>query len=200
MLMSNKNVQTHNIESRKNQNGFSLLEAIVALLIISIALMGTAASLSYAFEYGTTSRTVGSARLAIVSTLEEIESLRNTHRLTFLQLANVSDVDNTDAKNPFNGFSENFKAISLNPGFDGVFGTDDDLKEAGPDAILGNADDIENPALARGGYMRKISIAPLPLDPKIKKVVVTIRYFSTGGKVSQVSGIAYINDESRTTG
>lgn len=183
-----------------SEDGFTLVEAVVAILIISIALIGTAAALSYAFEYGTTSRNVGNARTVIVSTVEEIESLRNTHRLTFLQLANKTYVDNTDAPNTFNGFSEGFKAVSINPGFDGVFGTDDDLKEAGPDTIWGNADDVENPGLARGGYTRRIEITPLPLDAKIKKVVVTVRYFSTGGRVSEVSGIAYINDESRTTG
>jgi Tfp pilus assembly protein PilE len=194
------NKKSEKLTESNNEAGFSLFEVIIAILVLTIGLIGTAAALSYSFEYSTTSRNVGSARLVIVSTIEEIESLRNTQRLNFKQLANVPDVDNTDAKNVFNGFSVDFKAVSLNPGFDGVFGTDDDLLEAGPDGILGNSDDVENLSLARGGYMRRIAITPLLSEPTIKKVVITVKYFSTGGKVSEVSGIAYINDEARTTG
>ena len=125
-----------------NEKGFSLLEAIVAILILTIGLMGAAGALTYSLQYSTTSKNVGNAKLIIVSTIEEIESLRNTRRLEFKQISNVSEVDNTDCKNTFNGFSTGFKPISLNPGFDGVSGTNDDIKEAGPDAIWGNADDV----------------------------------------------------------
>ena len=57
----------------------------------------------YALEFGTTSRNVGNAKLIITSTMEEVESLRNTRRLDFKQIANVPDVDNIDSKNTFNG-------------------------------------------------------------------------------------------------
>lgn len=200
--MSNKQNQTDIKKQLKesNQKGFSILETIVAIFILTVGLMGTAAALTYAFEFGTTSRNVGNARMIIVSTMEEIESLRNTRRLDFKQIANAGAVDNTDSKNTFNGFSVDFKPLSLNPGPDGVSGTDDDLNDAGPDGIYGNGDDFVNPALARSGYMRKITITSLPLDPTIKKVEINVRYFSAGGKVSEISGVGYINNESRTTG
>lgn len=183
-----------------NEKGFSLMEMIVALLILTIALIGAAAALTYALEFGTTSRNVGNAKLIISSTMEEVESLRNTRRLDFKQIANVPDVDNIDSKNTFNGFSVGFKAVGLNPGPDGVNGTDDDLTDAGVDAVLGTADDFINPDLSRSGYMRQITITPLPTDPTIKKVEIKIKYFSAGGKVSEITGIGYLNDESRTTG
>lgn len=185
---------------QNKEEGFSLLEAVVAILILTIGLMGTAAALTYSLEFGTTSRNVGNAKLLIVSAIEEIESLRNTRRLEFKQISNVGGVDNTDCKNTFNGFSTGFKPISLNPGFDGVNGTDDDIKEAGPDGILGNADDVDNPALIRSGYTRQITITPLPSDTTIKKVEVKVRYYSAGGKVSEITGVGYINNETRTTG
>lgn len=188
------------LSNNNNEEGFSLLEAIVAIVILTIALMATAASLTYALEFGTTSRNVGSAKLLITSTMEEIESLRNTRRLDFKQIANVGNVDNIDSKNAFSGFSVGFKAVGLNPGPDGVNGTDDDLTDAGPDTILGNSDDFINPDLSRSGYMRQISVSPMPTDPTIKKIEIKIRYFSTGGKVSEITGVGYINDESRTTG
>ena len=201
MLMSNSKTQETEFGSQTDfEAGFSLIETICALLILTIGLIGTAAALTYAFEYGTTSRNVGSAKLIITSTMEEIESLRNTRRLNFAQIANVADVDNVGAKNPFAGFSVDYRPIALEPGLDGVNGTPDDMMEPGPDGTLGTPDDVENVALSRSGYMRRITITPLPLDPTIKKIEIKVRYFSVGGKVSEVTGIGYLNDETRTTG
>lgn len=199
--MSNSKTQETEFGSPTDfEAGFSLIETICALLILTIGLIGTAAALTYAFEYGTTSRNVGSAKLIITSTMEEIESLRNTRRLNFAQISNVADVDNAGAKNPFAGFAVDFKPISIGPGLDGVNGTPDDLMEPGPDGTLGTADDVENLALSRSGYLRRITITPLPLDPTIKKIEIKVKYFSVGGKVSEVTGIGYLNDETRTTG
>lgn len=184
----------------KEEQGFSLLEVIVAIFILTIGLMGAAAALTYSLEYGMTSHNVGNAKLLITSTIEEIESLRNTRRLEFKQIANVGSVDNTDCRNTFNGFSTGFQPIGLVPGFDGVNGTNDDIKVAGPDTIWGNADDVADNTLIRSGYTRQIIITPLTGDPTIKKVEVIIRYYSAGGKVSQIAGVGYINNETRTTG
>jgi type II secretory pathway pseudopilin PulG len=193
--MLNKNPKS------KNEQGFSMLEAIVAIFILTIGLMGAAAALTYALEYGTTSHNVNNAKLLVVSTIEEIESLRNTRRLEFKQIANVGEVDNTDCANTFNGFSTGFRPVTaFNPGFDGVNGTDDDIKIPGPDTIWGTADDVEDESLIRSGYTRQITITPLSADPTIKKVEVIIRYYSAGGKVSQIAGVGYINNETRTTG
>ena len=59
----------------KKQNGFSLIEAVVAIFILTIGLMGTAAALSYAIHYGTISRNVTNAKSIIVGQIEEIETL-----------------------------------------------------------------------------------------------------------------------------
>lgn len=198
--MSNNSIQTSAKIEFKSQSGFSLLEVVIAIFILTTALIGTAAAITYALEFGTTSRNVGKAKLIIVSAIEEIETLRNSKRLDFKQIANVGDVDNTDSKNIFAGFSHGFKEISLSPGPDGVIGTDDDLKDAGGDGVYGTADDFDNPALARSGYQRQISISFLPTDPTIKKVEVRVKYFSTNGKVNEIAGVCYINNESRRTG
>lgn len=198
--MSNNPTQNCAKKPAELESGFSLLEVIIAIFILSTALIGTAAAITYALEFGTTSRNVGKAKLVIISTIEEIEALRNARRLDFKQISNVGDVDNADSKNTFNGFSLGFKEISLDPGPDGVIGTDDDLKDAGDDGIYGTGDEFDNPALVRSGYLRQISISFLPTDPTIKKVEVRVKYFSVGGKVSEISGVSYINDESRRTG
>lgn len=194
--MSNRRIPKN---SNVNESGFSLLEAVVAIMILSIGLIATAAAITYAIELGTTTRNMSNARAVIMSTIEEVESLRNSRRLNFLQIANVGGVDNTGADRNFNGFSVGYKEVATQPGPDGINGTDDDLKDKGLDGIYGTPDDFDNVTFVRSGYVRSINIMPLASDPSIKKVEVKVRYYSTGGKVGEISGVSYINDEARTT-
>lgn len=181
----------------KNQQGFTLIEALVAILVITIGLIGTAAAISYALHYGTISRNVTTAKLMVVATFEEIETLRNSRRLDFTQIANTGNVNNTDAAATFTGFRTGFQVVSLNPGPDGVNGTADDLTEAGPDGTFGTGDDVQNPSLVRSGYQREITITNL--STTMKRVEVKIRYLGSGGRIGEISGVCYINDETRVT-
>ena len=188
-----------NIKTKKlsTEDGFSLLEAVVAILILSVGLIATAAAITYALQFSSISRNVTSGKILAVSTIEEIDSLRNTRRLDFQQIANVGGVNNASSANLFKGFSTGFKEISLNPGPDGVNGTDDDLRDPGNDGDYGTDDDFENPALVKGGYMRQITISEL--GDNLKKIEVKIKYFTANGGVGEMIGVSYLNNEVRTT-
>lgn len=181
----------------KRQDGFSLIEAVVAIFIMTVGLIGTAAALSYAIHYGTISRNVTSAKSIIFAQIEEVETLRNSRRLDFKQIANVGGVDNTNAPAVFGGFSTGFRELSLNPGPDGVNGTDDDLLDAGADGTYGTADDFTNPAIVRSGYTRQITVTNL--SGSMKKIEIRVRYLGSGGAVGELAGVCYLNDESRLT-
>ncbi|MBK8809371.1 MAG: hypothetical protein IPN69_01380 [Acidobacteria bacterium] len=187
----------HQSKPRNLQNGFSMIEAIAAIFVMTIGLIGTAAALSYAVHYGSISRNVTTAKGMIVSTIEEIETLRNSRRLSFRQIANVGSVENAGSTATFGGFATGFQDISLDPGPDGVSGTTDDLTDAGPDGTFGTGDDYTNPALVRSGYRREIAITNL--SASLKRIEITIRYFGSGGRVGEINGVAYLNDETRTT-
>jgi type II secretory pathway pseudopilin PulG len=196
--MSNNPEQKKNSNStNRDEKGFSLIEAVVAILIITIGLIGTAAAITYALEFSAISRNVSNAKLVIVSSIEEIESLRNTRRLDFKQIANVGGVDNNGTPNTFNGFSSGYKEVSLNPGPDGVNGTDDDLRSAGADGTYGTGDDFDDPTRIRSGYVREITITNM--NTTLKKVEIKVRYFGSGGKIGELRGVSYINDEARIT-
>ena len=77
-----------------------------------------------------------------------METLRNSGHLTFGQIANVGDVDGRGAPRTFGGFQTGFQQVSTNPGPDGIFGTPDDLVDAGLDGVFGTGDDFVNPAFA----------------------------------------------------
>lgn len=179
------------------QDGFSLIEAVVAIFIMTVGLIGTAAALGYAIHYGTISRNVTGAKSIIFAQIEEIEALRNSRRLDFKQIANVGSVDNTNTPAVFSGFSTGFRELSLNPGPDGVNGTADDLMDDGADNTYGTTDDFENPAFVRSGYMRQITVTNL--SSSMKKIEIRVRYLGSGGVVGELAGVCYLNDEGRLT-
>jgi type II secretory pathway pseudopilin PulG len=196
--MSNK--ATRKIDettSKKGEQGFTLVEAVVAIFILTIGLLGTAAAITYALEFGTLSRNVSNAKSVIVGAIEEVETLRNARRLDFKQIANVGNVDNTDSANVFSGFSNGFKPVSFQPGPDSVNGTNDDFKNAGADNKFGTADDFDDPGFVRSGYFRQITITNL--TDSLKKVEVKVRYLGAGGKVGEITGVSYLNNEARVT-
>ncbi len=183
--------------SKNGEAGFTMVEAVIAIFILTIGLIGTAAALTFALEFGAISKNVTNGKLVVVSMIEEIESLRNSRRLDFKQIENDGKVDNKNSPNTFTGFSTGFQEVSLNPGPDGVNGTADDLTDPGADGKYGTGDDFSNPALVRSGYMRQVSITNL--SPTIKKIEIKVKYFSIGGKVGEINGVCYLNDEFRIT-
>lgn len=196
--MSNKNLKLRT--GKKSADGFTLVEVVVAILILTIGLMGTAAAITYALQFSTLSKNLTNAKFVIVSTVEEIESLRNTRRLDYKQIENAGYVDNLNSKNFFRGFSTGFKQISIEPGPDGVNGTDDDLSTAaGPDGKWGTEDDILDASLVRGGYSRQITITNLPGTTTLKKVEVKVHYPASNGAIGEIRGVSYLNDEARLT-
>ena len=184
-------------KAAKNERGFTLIEAVIAIFVVTIGLIGTAAAITYALEFGAISRNVSSAKSVIVTIIEEVETMRNARRLDFKQVGNVGNVDNNGSNNPVSGFSVGYQPVSIKPGPDSVTGTDDDMRDAGPDEVFGTVDDFDNPAFARGGYFRQITITSL--TDSLKKVEVKVKYLGTGGKVGEITGVSYLNNEARVT-
>src|SRR5207302_4148192 len=109
-------------QHRQSESGVTILEMVVAMLILTIGLLGLAAAIGYAVTVSNKGRNLTNSKLLVVSLLEQMETLRNTQELTFGQIANAGAVDNTGATRNFNGFPVGFQALSINPGPDGIFG------------------------------------------------------------------------------
>lgn len=178
------------------EDGFTMIEAIVAIFVLTIGLIGTVAAIIYALEFGAISRNIGSAKQVIIASIEEVETLRNAQRLNFQQVANAGKVDNSDSSNQFNGFSTGFTVVANQPGPDGVNGTDDDLIVApGADGKYGTSDDVKDATAARSGYQRQIMVTDL--SSSLKKVEVRVRYSGRAGRQGEITGVSYLNDDSR---
>lgn len=181
---------------RKSESGFTLLEMIVAMVILTVGLLALAAAIAYGLTVSNRGRNVTNTKLLIVSVLEQMETLRNTQQLTFVQIANEGQVDNSGPEPDFNGFPATFQPVSINPGPDGIFGTADDLIEAGTDGVYGTLDDVTNQALARPGLTRQILITNL--SPNLKKIQVTLRFPGSGGVIQSQVGVSYLNNDARS--
>jgi type II secretory pathway pseudopilin PulG len=182
--------------SGHSQAGFTLIEMVVAMLVMMIGLLALAATIAFALSVSNKGRSVTNTKLLVVSILEQMETLRNTKQLTYGQISNVGQVDDTGATQSFAGFPNDFREVSINPGPDGIFGTTDDLVDAGPDGNYGTNDDFVNPSLARPGYMRQILITPL--SDNLKKIQVTLQSPRQGGGVDSMVGISYLNNDAHS--
>lgn len=189
--MLNKRSRSTTKTNGSSEAGFSLLEMIVAMVILTFGLLGVAGAISYALMAGNRGRGVTNSNMLIISALEQIETLRNTGQLNFDEISN-SHVNGS----PFTFFPTEFLPVSVIPGNDGVFGTADDLIVPGPDGIYGNSDDRTDTTLARPGVTRRILITSI--NPSLKKITVTLRYSPNGGEIKELVGVSYLNDDSRS--
>lgn len=178
-----------NHRSRRLEGGFSLLEMVVAMVILSVGLLGVATAIGYALMASNSGRGITNAKLLVVSALEQMETLRNTGQLNFDEISN-SQVSGSS----FRGFPNTFEAVSSVPGNDGIFGTTDDISTApGTDGIYGTTDDIRDQSLVVKGATRQVLISSL--SPTLKKIKVTLRYSPNGGTFKELVGVSYLNDD-----
>jgi competence protein ComGC len=180
----------------RSEAGVTILEMVVAMLILTVGLLGMAAAIGYAVTVSNKGRNLTNSKLLVVSVMEQIETLRNTKELTFGQIANQGSVDNTGATRSFAGFPTDFQPLSINPGPDGIFGTADDLINPGPDNVYGTSDDFIDPTWAVAGYTRQITITNL--NPNLKRIQVTLNYPDAGGNYRSLVGVSYLNNDTRS--
>lgn len=163
--------------------GFSLLEVIVAGLVLSISLL----TLAYGYAQGL-ALTAGAqeetiARQKAREALESVVTARNDQVLNFNQIANVS-----------NGgiFLDGFTPLTTF-GADGLPNTADDgavetVIEPGPDGILGTGDDVTVPL---SQFEREIIITKL--TPNLDQITVDIRYKTEKGLQRDVTLTTYVS-------
>jgi len=189
--MLNKSEQTDN-RRHKSQAGFSLIEMVVATLILTIGLLGMASAISYALMASNRGRGVTNAKMLVVSMLEQMETLRNTGQLHFTEISNSQVSGST-----FTGFRDpdTFYPVSNAPGADGVFGTADDLATGpGADGLYGTTDDAIDQTRTIPNVTRKIKIETFSTNDYLKKITVTLRYSSNGGEYRDLTCVGYLND------
>jgi prepilin-type N-terminal cleavage/methylation domain-containing protein len=174
--LSNSHSETIIHRRRQREGGFSLIEMVIAMFILTIGVLGVAASVGYAMRASNSARGLSNAKLLVVSALEQMETLRNSGQLNFGEISNTQVSGSS-----FTGFPTTFLPVSTVPGPDFVYGTLDDP---------GRTD----PTQAVTGVTRQILITSL--SPTLKRIQVTLRYAPNGGTSRDLVCASFLNDDS----
>ena len=157
------------------QRGFSLLEVMVSIVIMTIGLVALLGVFGLAMASTQSSQQNAISKQLANEALEGILTARESQNLTWGQIANTG---------AGGIFLSGFNPVDC-AGADGIIGTADDaacgpeiLTLPGPDGIYGTADDVQIPLT---NYQRQIAIAPAldssgnPIDT-LDTVTITIQY------------------------
>lgn len=169
------------LAKQKTQAGFSLVEAVLAAAVVTIALVSMLAFFGVAVKAATTSRLDTQARDQSQLIVESIFAARNAGSLSFNTIQNVG-------QSPTGVFVTGYTQM-YKPGLDGVPGTTDD------DTTGLQTDAAGNPL---SNLQRQISISPvLQADgvtpySNVRQVTVSIQYqvFKTTKTYSQQTYIS----------
>ncbi len=168
-----------------NSAGFSTLEVLAALFVITIALTSLLALFGYAISTMSLMQDLLIAKQKSREAHESIYTDRNTSQITFDMIQNVSDSPGI--------FLDGYQPLEK-PQADGLIGTSDDADIEtqilpGPDGYLNTGDDVTR-VLTR--FDRQIQIdsilyADSTVNPDVRKVLVSIRYSNPlGGQQAYV--------------
>lgn len=156
---------------RGPQRGFSLLEVIVAMAVLSFGILSLVAVFTTGLTFSDATQYDYIAEKKAEQAVEALFSARNTGQTSWVDIQNKSA----------GGIFLDGPQPLLAPGPDGLVGTAKDRADKpdilvvapGPDGIMGTSDDITIPL---SGMTREIQITNVAKEPNLRKIVVIMRY------------------------
>ena len=159
------------MSNRASDAGFSLVEVLIAMLIVTIGAFALQGAVVLAARKITGSQEQFIASQRAAEAIESVFKARDNRVLTWAQIRNVAN----------GGVFTNGALPVRDPGADGLSNTADDgalaaVVRPGPDGLLGTADDISQPLF---GFTRQIEITDL--SNTLRQLRVTVRFRSSTG-------------------
>ncbi len=165
------------MKQSKKEKGFSLIETMVALVILLVGILATLQGLSFGMLYVQEMEKRGFAKEIARSTMETIFSIRDLQAFD----PQVGETYNWNAIQVLSGtnggiFLSGWNPVRENPGDDGIFGTADDACAANAQCVVGT---YTNTSPIVKGYERKIEIFDITENGVVRKrrIDVRVRYF-----------------------
>jgi type II secretory pathway pseudopilin PulG len=156
--------------------GFSLVETVVSLGVLTVGLLGAAAVMTTGMQNLSTSPADVIVTQKAAQAVEAVFSARDSHRLSWPQIRNIHGVSGNDG----GVFTDGPTGLLL-PGNDGLVNTADDTTVEsyampGKDQQLNTADDQ---TVTLSGYTREIAITDVAGENgELRMITVTIVYQS----------------------
>ena len=158
-----------------SQNGFSLIETMIALGVLTVGVLGAAAVLATGMQNLSSSPADVIVTQKASQAIEAVFSARDSHKLIWTQIRNVYGGTGADG-----GIFLDGPQPLHTPGNDGLVNTADDdaaietILLPGKDQTLYTADDM---TVTLGQYTREISIRDVANENgQLRSVTVTITY------------------------
>jgi len=169
-------------KNRRRQSGFTLLEAIISILVLSFGVLSLAAIYAQGAYYATVSQYDYIAEKKAEQAVEAMFTARDIQSLTWANLQNVST----------GGVFVDGPSKILLPGPDGLVGTVNDLGSPDELVITSPTTTVDlNPFMTR-----TIAIKPVVVngntEPALRQVTVTINY-TLGSHQRTYTLISYIS-------
>lgn len=175
--MKKSGALAHNTRARSRQQGITLIEVMISMVVLTIGLVGMLGVLGVAIKATQGSQETFVSKTIANEALEGILTARETANIPWSSIANTGN----------GGIFLSGFVPCYNAGADGIYGTADDaaagmqtLQLPGPDGIFGTADDIQLPL---SNYQRQIAITPAlnnlgqPIG-NLNAVTITVQYYT----------------------
>jgi len=173
------------------QTGFTLLEAMIAMVILSFGILSLATVYAQGIQVANITQFDYIAEKKAEEAVETIFAARDSKLLAWTNIRNVTGAG---------GASDGVFVVGALPlcaaGPDGLYGTADDLTNVpdvviigpGPDKILGTADDV---VMSLTNMTRTITIVDVPGESGLRQITITMNY--TAGHLNrQYTLISYV--------
>jgi len=153
--------------------GFTLIETMIALMVLAIGVLGLAAMLADSLSY------MQGSQADFIAQQKAQEAAEAIFTAKYNNPNNWAQISNNTGPNP-NGLFMTGPQPLLEPGPDGLVGSINDTGSSpeytllpGPDGKLGTPDDIKIPLT---NYTRTIDIENDPNDSNLRTIKITINY------------------------
>jgi type II secretory pathway pseudopilin PulG len=169
----------------RKQSGFTLLEAMISILVLSFGVLSLAAIYSQGILYASFAQYDYIAEKKAEQAVEAIFTARDIKSLSWSNLQNVSQ----------GGVFVDLPSRILLPGADGLVGTQADVGSPDEVVITGQGTTLNlNPWMTRTIAIRPVNIGGDPTKPEanLRQITVTMQY-TVGGRIRTYTLVSYIS-------
>lgn len=175
-------LQTRNSRNKRRQSGFTLVEAVISIAVLSFGVLSLAAIYAQGAYYAAAAQFDYIAEKKAEQAVEAMFTARDIKSLSWVNIQNVSN----------GGVFVDGPSKILVPGSDGLVGTVTDLGAPDEVVITGTSTTMDlNPFMTRTIAITPVLVAGVA-EPALRQITVTINY-TVGTHPRSYTLISYIS-------